>query len=236
MNLAFIGFSVAGVIFAVYAYTFYSLAGAKLPVFLKNYAFAYFSLALAFLIWAFAALNNSFLVNSVIIGNILLLLGSIFLLKVLFNNSKNTKILSIFLGVILSLIFLWVRINYYQPTPFMLNGILIFNTQRIVAEILGLIFAFVWLPANLLVAKKVSATTGIQGMSFVYSFIYILSTVSAILFISVSTVSMVIASFVTLSLCFVMLIYSNYVINKISSEDIRKNVPKKPAGATASRQ
>ena len=215
MNLAFIGFLVAGVIFAVYAYTFYSLAGTKLPIFLKNYAFAYFSLALAFLIWAFAALNNNFLINSVIIGNILLLLGSIFLLNVLFNNSKNIKFLSIFLGIVLSFIFLWVRINYYPPTPFMENGVLIFNTQKIISIILSSIFIFIWLPANLVTAKRVTANMPIQGMSFVYSFIYGISTIAAIFFIAFKTVPMVITAFVTLGICFVMLIYSNYVASKL---------------------
>ena len=215
MNLAFIGFSIAGVIFAIYAYTFYSLAGTKLPVFLKNYAFAYFALALAFLIWAFAALNNSFLVNSVIIGNILLLMGSIFLLNVLFNNNKNIKIFSVFLGIVLSLIFVWVRINYYQPVPFMEDGVLIFNTQKVISIILSLIFIFIWLPANLVVAKKVTANVSIDGMTYAYSFVYGISTIATILFITFKTIPMVIISFVTLGICFVMLLYSNYVISKL---------------------
>ncbi len=215
MNLAFIGFFITGAVFAIYAYTFYSLAEKKLPVFLKNYAFAYFALALAFLIWAFAALNNNFLVNSVIIGNILLLLGSIFLLNVLFNNNKNIRILSIVVGIILSLAFIWMRLNYYQPTPFMSDGVLIFNTQKIISIILSSIFVFIWLPANLVAAKKVTANIPIQGMSFAYSFIYGISTIAAIFFIAFKTVPMVITSFVTLGICFAMLIYSNYVASKL---------------------
>lgn len=215
MNLAFIGFFIAGVVFAIYAYTFYILAGKKLPAFLKNYSFAYFALALAFLIWAFAAVNNNFLVNSVIVGNVLLLLGSIFLLNVLFNNNKNIKILSIFIGLILSIIFIWVRINYYQPTPFMENGVLIFNTQKIISIILSSIFIFIWLPANLITARKVTANMPVQGMSFVYSFIYGVSTIAAIFFIASRTVPMVVTAFVTLGICFAMLIYSNYVAGKL---------------------
>lgn len=215
MNLAFIGFFIAGVVFAVYAYTFYRLAGKKLPIFLRNYAFAYFALALAFLVWAFAAVNNSFLVNSVIVGNILLLLGSIFLLNVLFNNNKNIKILSILLGVILSLVFIWMRVNYYQPMPFMENGVLIFNTPKIISIILSSIFILIWLPTNLVTAKKVTTNMPIQGMSFVYSFIYGVSTIAAIFFIALKTVPMVITAFVTLVICFVMLIYSNYVASKL---------------------
>lgn len=215
MNLAFIGFAVVGVVFAIYASTFYSLAGKRLPVFLRSYSFAYFSLALAFLIWAFASLNNEFLKNSVIIGDSLLLLGSIFLLNVLFNQNKNIKIFSIAVGIVLSLIFVWLRINYYQPMPFIENGILVFNTQTMIAVVLNLIFILIWLPANLVAAKKVTANISIEGMTYAYSFIYGVSTIAAILFITFKTIPMVIISFVTLGICFVMLLYSNYVISRL---------------------
>ncbi len=215
MNLAFIGFSVVGIVFAIYASTFYSLAGKRLPVFLRSYSFAYFSLALAFLIWAFASLNNEFLTNSVIIGDSLLLLGSIFLLNVLFNQNKNIKVFSVAVGIILSLIFIWLRINYYPPMPFIENGILVFNTQTIITVILNLIFILIWLPANLMAAKKVTANISVEGMTYAYSFIYGVSTIAAILFITFKTIPMVIISFVTLGICFVMLLYSNYVISKL---------------------
>lgn len=215
MNLAFIGFAVVGVVFAIYASTFYSLAGKRLPVFLRSYSFAYFSLALAFLIWAFASLNNEFLKNSVIIGDSLLLLGSIFLLNVLFNQNKNIKIFSVAVGIILSVIFIWLRVNYYQPMPFIENGILVFNTQTMIAVVLNLIFILIWLPANLMAAKKVTANISIEGMTYAYSFIYGVSTIAAILFITFKTIPMVVISFVTLGICFVMLLYSNYVISKL---------------------
>jgi hypothetical protein len=215
MNLAFIGFTVVSVVLSIYASTFYSLAGKRLPVFMRSYSLAYFSLALTFLIWAFASLNNEFLKNFVIIGDSLLLLGSILLLNVLFNQNKNIKIFSIVTGVILSLIFIWLRINYYQPMPFIENGILVFNTQTIVAVILNLVFILIWLPANLVAAKKVTANISIEGMTYAYSFIYGVSTIAAILFITFKTIPMVIISFVALGICFVMLLYSNYVINKL---------------------
>jgi hypothetical protein len=229
MNLASIGFLIVGILFVAYAYTFYVLAEKKLPAFLKNYAYAYFALAVAFLFWSFAAFSGSFLSASVLVGDILLLLGSLFLVSVIFKANKSIKIIAIVVGVILSAVFVYMRLYYFPPTPFISNGILIFNTQKIIAEILGFVFAFVWLPANLFVAKEVSKKMEIQGMFSIYSFIYIISTVSAILFISVSTTKMVIASFVILGLCFVMLLFSNYVISKVLSEDFKKgSIPKKP--------
>ena len=64
-------------------------------------------------------------------------------------------------------------------------------------------------------AKKVTANISIEGMTYAYSFIYGVSTIAAILFITFKTIPMVIISFVTLGICFVMLLYSNYVISKL---------------------
>jgi hypothetical protein len=215
MNLAFVGFFIAGVVFMVYASSFYSLAGKKLPVFLRSYALAYFCLGLAFLIWAFAAINTGFLNSSVMVGDVLLLLGSIFLLAVLFNQNKNLKIFSVVMGIILAAVFIWLRMTYYLPMPLMSNGILVFNTQKVITVILSLIFILIWLPTNILVGKKVGANIPIEGISFVYSFIYGVSTIAAIFFISFKTVPMVVISFVTLGICFIMLLYSNYVLSKL---------------------
>lgn len=215
MNLAFIGFFVTGAAFTAYAYTFYNLAEKSLPVYLKNYSFAYFSLALSFFIWSIAVLVPSFLENSVIIGNALILLGSLFLLNILLNKNKKVLFISIIIWLIFSFLFIWFRIIYFFPTPYLDNGVLVFNTQTIITIILNLIFALVWLPANIIAAKKVTADIKIEGITYAYTFIYIVSTLAAILFLTFKTVPMIIFSFITLSICFIMLLYSNIVISKL---------------------
>lgn len=215
MNLAFLGFSVAAIVFGAYSYTFYRLTEKKLPPFLKSYALAYFALALAFLTWALASLNNNLLDVSVIIGNVFLLIGSLLLLAVLLNNNPGTRKQALTVGALLALVFLYLRVTYYWPTPFMLDGVMVFNTQKAVALVLGLIFITIWLPASLFVAKQVTAKTEAEDITFVFSLLYSVSTVAAILFMAFKTPALIITTFVILLVCFTMLLYSNYVINKL---------------------
>lgn len=215
MNLAFVGFFIAGIVFAIYASTFYRMTGKKIHAYLKNYAFAYMCLAAAFLVWAVASIQTTFLVNSVIIGNILLLTGSIFLLNILFNKKKYLKYIAVVCGVALSIEFIYVRLGYFAPIPYMESGVLVFNTQKTIQILLDLLFVFIWLPANLSVAKTITANIKIEGLSYIYSFIYSVSTIAAVLLINFRTVPMVVLSFVVLGICFIMLLYSNYVINTL---------------------
>jgi len=215
MNLAFVGFFITGIVFTIYASTFYHIARKKLHGYLRNYAFSYICLALAFLIWAFASIYPIFLIDSIILGNIFLLLGSIFLLSVLFNSNKYLKCLAVFNGVVLSLGFIYIRVKYFAPTPYIESGVLVFNTQLIIRIILDLLFIFIWLPANLMVAKTITKNIKIDGLNYAYSFIYSVSTVSAALLINFKTVPMIVLSFVVLGISFIMLLYSNYVINKL---------------------
>lgn len=215
MNLAFIGFFIAGVIFAVYAYTFQSITEKKFPTYVKNYAFAYYSLAFAFLVWAFASLNTDLLPLSVILGNALLLVGSLYLLTVLFHEHHTVKYAVLAWGLIFSVTFLYARLTYFAPDPFLREGVLVFNTQQPIAIILILLFLLIWLPANLKIAREVTAPMKIEGMPFVYAFLYALSTVAAIFFITFKTVPMVVASFVVLNVCFVMLLFSSYIVHRV---------------------
>ena len=219
MNLAFFGFAIAGLVFAFYALVFFRLAGRQLPVFLRAYAFAYVGLALAFLVWSVAALTPEYLPGAVLAGNALLLAASCSLLIVLFAGKPALQRISFFGGLALSLLFLWFRVQYYAPVPFMADGILIFNTQKPIAMILAAVFILIWLPANLVAARHVTARMATPGMSSVYSFVYAVTTVAAILFITFKTPRMVVASFATLLICFVLLLYSNFIIKKLLPED-----------------
>lgn len=215
MNLALVGFLVVGILFAIYAYTFYTLAEKKLPAFLRSYAYAYFALALAFFIWAFATVQTSLLGTSVIIGDVLMLVGSICLLSVLLHSNRRLKIAGNIIGSILTVVILYIRFAYFPPMATMTGGLIFFNTQLPIALVFVGAFVLVWLPTNIMVARRVTLFLGVGGMSFVYSFIYVVSTISAVLFVGSTTPTMIIGTFVLLGLCFVMLIYSNYILNKM---------------------
>lgn len=217
LSLATIGFTVTGIFFGIYAYTFYLLVIKKLRSSLESFSYAYFSLSLAFLIWGGATFmgDQNILNISVIIGNALLLLGTIFLLNLWFENNKSLRGITIIGCVILSLVFLWWRISYFYPQPTLLNGILLFNTQLPVAILLGLIFLLIWLPTSIKVGKIISRTLRIDSLSFIYSSIYVMATIAALIFIAARTIPMIVISFVGISLCFVMLLTSNIFIDKL---------------------
>lgn len=222
LSLATIGFVTTGIFFGIYAYTFYLLAGKKLQASLKSFAYAYFSLSLAFLIWGVVAfIGDQNLLNlSVIAGNILLLLSTVFLLNLHF---ENNKVITTVVSVLFSLVFIWWRITYFPPQPLITNGILVFGTQLPVAIILGLILLTIWLPTNIKVANLVAEKLKIKGMSFIYSSIYIMATIASLLFISARTIPVIILSFVGITLCFAMLIASNIIIDKVTGEKNGRN-------------
>lgn len=213
--LAFIGFGITGIFFWIYSYTFYSLLAKKI-VLLKNFAYAYFSLSLAFLVWGIATLvgNQNILNLSVIIGNIFLLVATLFLLKIKLHESRSLKDIGLKMGIVISLILLLLRIVYFPPKPILSDGILIFNTDLPVAFILGLIILLIWLPTNIKVAKIVTEKLKIQEVSFIYSSIYIMATIATLIFISARTIPVIILSFTSIAICFAMLIVSNIVVDK----------------------
>lgn len=217
LSLATIGFTITGIFFVIYAYTFYSLAGKKIQTILKSFSYAYFALAIAFLSWGVAAfIGEQNLLNlSVIGGNVLFLLSTIFLLDLYLSDNKNFRTAGLIGVSLLAIVFLWWRISYFPPRPILSDGILIFNTDFPVAVILSLIILLIWLPINIKVAKLVSQKIKAEGISFIYSSIYVMTTIAALLFISARTVPIIILSFTAITICFAMLIFSNIVIYKL---------------------
>jgi hypothetical protein len=78
--LATFGFIATGICFAVFAYTFDTLVLEKTKLKLNNFSRAYYALAVALLTWGLAASTNeaTVLKQSVIIGDALLLTGTLF--------------------------------------------------------------------------------------------------------------------------------------------------------------
>jgi len=220
VSLATIGFTITGIFFGIYAYTFYSFAGKKVQSVLKSFSYAYYSLALAFLSWGIAAfIGDQNLLNlSVISGNILLLLSTIFLLNIHLHQNENYRTVGLVGAFLLALLFLWWRVSYFPPQPILSNGILIFNTELPVAIVLGLIILLIWLPTNIKVGRLISQRVKVNGISFIYSSIYVMATFAALLFISARTIPVIILSFTGIAICFAMLIASNVVIDKLAKE------------------
>ncbi len=217
LPLGTVGFISAGFFFTVYAYTFHALTVKKIPEVLRHFAYAYFSLAVAFMLWGVASYigTQSFLNVSVLIGDGLLLLSTFFLLSLFFAENKAKNVIRI-VWIILSAVFLWWRMTYFPPEPTLTNGILFFNTQQTVGIVLSLILLLVWLPTNLKVARLVTGKIQLPGFGFIYSSIYLMATVAALLFIAAKTVLIIAVSFAAMIVCFIMLVASNVMIDKMA--------------------
>lgn len=216
LPLASVGFFSAGLFFAIFAYTFYSLTKNKIPSVLKHFSYAYFTLAVAFIIWGIASLvgEQSLLQHAVSVGNVLLLFSTGFLLNIYFSDKKNKNYYLLCWGIV-SILFLGWRALYFPPQPFLSNGIFIFNTQTPVAIILGVLLLLVWLPTNIKVSLLVVKKVKLKHVSSVYQFIYIMATIAALLFIAAKTIPIIILSFSALVLCFIMLIASNILLERL---------------------
>jgi hypothetical protein len=212
--LATLGFVITGLCFGIFAYTFNTLVIAKTNLKFVQFAYAYYCLGLALLTWGVAAAigGDDLLRRSVIVGNSFLLLGTLFMLSVWLGQKNRSWV---WLAAVIAIVLLYVRASHYPPTPYMKDGILIFNTQTPVAIVLGLIFTTIWLPVNLGVARTLVRKIGQEGMASIYSAIYLMATLSALLFLAARRVATVILSFAALTICFVMLVASNIFVKKV---------------------
>lgn len=215
--LAVLGFILTGICFGVFAYTFENSVVRKTKLKLTSFSYAYYSLALAMITWGIAAAigGAEVLAASVTIGNAFLLLGTIYMLDI-WLGPKNRAWL--WLAVIIAAGLLYARTAQYPPTPFMRDGVLIFDTHIVAAAGLAAIFALIWLPVNLKVAKQVTHKIGQDSIASIYSSIYIAATVSALIFIAARRTITVILSFAAIGVCFAMLVQSNMLIAKMSKE------------------
>jgi hypothetical protein len=208
------GFLLAALCFGIFALTFQTMVVDKTKLKLSSFSYAYYFMAVALAVWSVAAANGDshFLKTAVLIGDGLLLAGSVFMLYVLIGDKNRTFV---WLSVVLAAVLLFVRAKYYSPAPFMSGGILEFNSQTPVALALGAIFAAVWLPANISTAKQVAHAIRHDEISSYYIYIYTAATISALLFLAAKRVLAVVLSFAAIGVCFLMLIASNMLVSKL---------------------
>ncbi len=216
--LASVGFITTALFFGIFAFTFDHLALKNIRLKLTGFSFAYYSLAAAFLIWGIAAAmqDQYFLSVSVLIGNALLLIGTLCMANLLI---KSNRTLLLLIGSGIGAILLLARITYFFPEPSVRDGILFFNTQTPVALLLGALIVFIWLPANVYVAKKIAHTVKQDNIASIYAWIYGVATLASLIFLSARRTVTIILSFVALGMCFVVLIVSNVGIRFIKEHN-----------------
>lgn len=210
--LATAGFITTGIFFWVFTLGFLNLVVAKTGLKLKAFAYAYYCLGLALMIWGVASYIGSpeALARSVIIGDAILLLGTVLMLSVY---TRNKLLLSIAFLAAAALIF--VRVRHYYPQPYIKNSLLIFNTQTPVAVMLSAILSLIWMPINLRVSSMVTQTLKQPSLRSLFFMTYSLANIAALIFISAKRPLIAGLSFSALAVCFLLLIYSNFLVAKI---------------------
>lgn len=219
--LAAWGFLLTGICFGLFASTFKTMVVDKTGLKLNSFSYAYYCLALAMATWSIAAANGGsmLLKNSVLVGDGLILAGSVFMVSSLAGQRRKIWILISALG---AAALLAARAKYYTPAPYMSSGVLVFNSQTPAAIALGVIFIAIWLPANLNAARQIARPIKHQDLNVYYTSIYTAATASALLFLASRRALAVVLSFAAIGICFAMLLASNMLISKLESRHAAK--------------
>jgi hypothetical protein len=213
--LAIIGFTIAAVCFAAFAYTFQRFVVKKTGLHFGQFSLAYYALALAFLSWAVAAGIGTpqVLAASVLWGDVLFLLGALCLLHLYL--MPRWRVPGLALVGLIGFALIYIRAMYLPPEPYMSQGILVFNIPTPVALVLALFILAVWLPISAYVARHVTAAIEQPTLSTSYTAVYVGAALSALLFISARRPLIVALSFSALVVSFALLITSNAFVKTV---------------------
>ncbi len=215
--LGVLGFSITGILFFIFSGTLFS-KNAKQQLILNDYRRAYSLLGGTFLIYAIGCLSGKprALSLTILIGNALLLVATLFVLNILLINNKY-RVHAWYALTYVGIIMIFTRILYFYPKPYMQDRMLYFNSQRFVSFMLSAAFLLVWLPVNLRIARMLTHGMG-QNIPKIYALLYYVATFSAIIFMLSKRPLTLVLSFVALSLSFVLLITSNMALNREASK------------------
>lgn len=215
--LAVLGFTITGLLFILFSLTMPKHPKKKSAALLDDFKKAYLFLAVAFLGYGLASVDGStsVLAVSMIIGNALLLIGTLHMLRILVSRNANKKLI-LYLAAATGIALVLARILFFYPEPYMQDEILVFNTQRFVSFMLSALFLLVWLPVNLRVARMLTLKN-VAGMDKLITLVYTAATFSAVIFILAKKPVTLALSFTAVSAAFVLLIAYNIAIRKLQT-------------------
>lgn len=213
--LAALGFTVAAVLFGLFTWSLPEIKGKKTEALTKNYKIGFMFLTLAFLVFGIASAINdeSILSMSVMIGDILIVAASLFILSILYSGNKYLKYI-LGAATIAGAGLLIVRGVAFFPEPFMEDSILVFNSPRFVNFVIASTFLLVWLPVNIRMAKLFTANIDNSGRVIdLYVYMYFAATFAAAIFVLSKKPITLAISFTAVCIAFLMLVIANRLIN-----------------------
>lgn len=203
-----LAFFATGILFAGFSFTLLALFGKQLAGAVNTFAYAFLTLALAFSLWGIVTyLNNPTLLSwSIIAGDGLILLGTLFLLLFLLRNIPSFKGIAFVLWIIFSGAFLWWRTAFYPPNPAVISEILHFNTPIPVSAVLGLLITAIWLPAGLVASKL---TAGFGGFYLFNAVLYAFATIAGAVLLTAIDANTIVLAVILLAITFGTLLLGN---------------------------
>ncbi len=218
--LAVLGFTVAAILFGLFTWSLPEVKGKKTKELVKNYKIGFSLLTLAFLVFGIASAINddSILSVSVMIGDVLIVAASIFILEILYSGNKYLKYI-LGLATIVGIAFLVIRGVAFYPEPFMEDSILVFNSPRFVNFVIASTFLLVWLPVNIRMAKLFTSEIHNSGQVIdLYIYMYFAATFASMIFVLSKKPITLAISFTAVCIAFLMLVIANRLINLLGDK------------------
>lgn len=209
--LATIGFTAAAVIFMVYGYSLSYIKDRVNRYNLFYFSIAYGLLGLACLIWALGALvgTDASLAVCVFVGNLAVLAATAAIINSVI--CDRYRLLISLLIMIAGIGLLAIRTLFMPAEPFLKDGVLVFNSQLLVALILAIIFVAIWMPINLKVSRAITSNIKTIPLKTMGEMIFIIASFSVVSFIIARKPITVALSFAILCCAFIPLTFINYL-------------------------
>ena len=211
--LGFIGFLIAAGIIGCFAVTFYR-SFHELGFRQRTYfTVAFLLLAIALLVWGIAPLtgNSPSVPMIVFMGDVLLLIGSAFLLEAQF---RKFSIVSVVAVALAGAAILGARAFIFEPAATVQGGILHFNLEGEPRILILALLACIWMPLGTRITQLAVRAKGLPEFRGVIAVAFIVSLVCAAAFIGTRQTTMIIASFAALSFSFLILAFIPPLISR----------------------
>lgn len=222
--LGIIGFLALGILAILYAYTF-SINFKLVPVREKRlFASAFGLLGMCAFIWMGTFfVNESFVNELVYLTDVLLVIATGCMLAIFVDISRP---IIFTLVTTLGATLLALRAYAVPSEAYISNGILNFNLPREVAFGFGLLFLIIWLPANIKIVEMALRNSTLRIYKNSVHVLFISNVLMACLFLSAQREIMIIITFVSITVLFLLLSISNILIGKIDSKSLKKELAK----------
>ncbi len=211
--LGIIGFFVLAVTLGLYAYTSYTNY-TLVPMRDKSLLVtAYTLLALTSLVWLATLFASEAMVRELVfLSDVLLIAATACMLGILADLSKPL-VLS---AVAFAAAGLLTLRAYALPTQaFVGDGLLNFNLSQTEAVVIGLVFLAVWLPASVKVVQLALSTPKLEQLRGPVSFMFMATILMTSFFLTARRPLTIIASFVSITMLFMLLVTLNVYIGSL---------------------